>query len=333
MTSRFIFPQFRPAARRKWKLAFCMILSALGASASQEGPQITTFDAPGAGTFTAPCLAQGTFPYGINEAGAIGGNFQDANNVLHGLLRTPEGAGTGSGQGSWATSINAEGMIAGFCLDANNVAHGFLRTPDGTTTTVDVPGAQLTSLCAVDCINPEGLIAGVYADASNVLHGFLRAPDGTITKFDVPGAGVGSGQGTFPGGINPEGLIAGVYADASNVNHGFLREPDGTISKFDVPSAGSGSGQGTLPSGFLGINSEAAITGNYLDANNVSHGFLRSKRGAITTFDASGVGTFPLGALCINREGAITGYYIDASNVGHGFLRTGDRCHENCQEE
>jgi len=284
MTSRFIFPQFRPAARRKWKLAFCMILSALGASASQEGPQITTFDAPGAGTFTAPCLAQGTFPYGINEAGAIGGNFQDANNVLHGLLRTPEGAGTGSGQGSWATSINAEGMIAGFCLDANNVAHGFLRTPDGTTTTVDVPGAQLTSPCAVDCINPEG-------------------------------------------------LIAGVYADASNVNHGFLREPDGTISKFDVPSAGSGSGQGTLPSGFLGINSEAAITGNYLDANNVSHGFLRSKRGAITTFDASGVGTFPLGALCINREGAITGYYIDASNVGHGFLRTGDRCHENCQEE
>jgi hypothetical protein len=65
-----------------------------------------------------------------------------------------------------------------------------------------------------------------------------------------------------------------------------------------------------------------------VDANSVSHGFLRAPDGAITTFDAPGAGTGafqgtePLG---INSKGAISGSYIDANNVGHGFLRTSGR--------
>jgi hypothetical protein len=66
------------------------------------------------------------------------------------------------------------------------------------------------------------------------------------------------------------------------------------------------------------------IAGYNVDASNVSHGFVRTPDGWITTFDAPGTGasayqgTYPYG---LNQEGAITGWCIDASNVNHGFLR------------
>jgi hypothetical protein len=75
----------------------------------------------------------------------------------------------------------------------------------------------------------------------------------------------------------------------------------------------------------MGLNDWGAITGFYLDANNVYRGFVRSPRGQVTRFDAPGAdktpgsykGTFP---VSINDQGAITGYYVDAHSVNHGFL-------------
>jgi hypothetical protein len=66
--------------------------------------------------------------------------------------------------------------------------------------------------------------------------------------------------------------------------------------------------------------------GNYLDADNISHGFLRNGDGAFTTFDAPDAGhvpgvddgTYPFG---INANGAITGWYVDDSDANHGFVR------------
>jgi len=94
-----------------------------------------------------------------------------------------------------------------------------------------------------------------------------------------------------------------------------------TFVTFDVPGAGTGSDQGTVPSS---INLEGVITGSYIDASSLAHGFLRSTNGTITTFDAPGavasmIGTFP---TSINPQGAITGTYYDINFVGHGFLRS-----------
>ncbi len=91
----------------------------------------------------------------------------------------------------------------------------------------------------------------------------------------------------------------------------------GNFISFDAPGAGTGSGQGTYPSS---INPAGAITGHYVDANSLSHGFLRASNGIITTFDVPGDvnGTYP---SSINPAGAITGTYYDANFVGHGFLR------------
>ena len=64
--------------------------------------------------------------------------------------------------------------------------------------------------------------------------------------------------------------------------------------------------------------------GQYVEANNVNHGFVRATDGKITTFNAPGActgagqGTIP---LTNNRKGAIAGWFIDANNVYHGFLR------------
>ena len=342
LTNRLVSSQFCAVARLKWALApfLITVLCAVAVSVSADGPGIITLDAPGAGAATAPCLNQGTFPYAINDAGAIGGNFQDANNVLHGFLRTPDGdfvafdapgAGTGACQGTQGFAINAEGAVAGQIIDPNNLEHGMLRSPESAPITFDIQGEGTgpgQGSLATN-INSDGTVLGFYVDSSDVVHAFLRAPDGTITKIDVPGAGTGFHQGTVPCAVdclNPEGAITGYYADANRVFHGFLRGADGKITTFDVPVAGTGHGQGTAPGA---INSEGVIAGVYADANNVNHGFVREPDdGEIATFDVPGAGTgpgqgtLPSGFAGINAQGEITGSYLDANNANHGFLRT-----------
>ena len=78
---------------------------------------------------------------------------------------------------------------------------------------------------------------------------------------------------------------------------------------------------GTTPTG---INPTGEITGYYVDASFVTHGFVRDRDGEITTFDAPGVGANGTFAKGINPRGEIAGYYYDASNVVHGFVRDRD---------
>jgi hypothetical protein len=101
-----------------------------------------------------------------------------------------------------------------------------------------------------------------------------------------------------------------------------------TIITFDAPGADTttGSYNGTFASG---INNWGAITGSYVDANNVYHGFLRSPEGSFTTFEAPGADT-TAGSFngtspdSINDVGTITGSYTDANGFNHGFLRSSE---------
>jgi hypothetical protein len=158
------------------------------------------------------------------------------------------------------------------------VSHGYVRAPDGTITTFDAPGAgtgagQGTMPAGID---PARTIEGVYADASNVFHGFVRTKSGTITTFDAPGADTtDSGYGTFPSSLNDFGAITGYYLDASSVYHGFLRSPDGKFTTLNAPGADltPGDFNGTIPST---INLFGTITGYFIDAGGVNHGFVRT---------------------------------------------------------
>ena len=208
-------------------------------------------------------------------------------------------------------------------------------TFDVTPTPPDPPpGTEAGQGTIPQAINPAGAITGYYFDASNVSHGFLRARDSRFTTFDAPGAGTGAYQGTYAYSINPAGATTGGYTDASDVNHGFLRTPDDTITPFDVttptppdPLPGTEAGQGTIGAN---INPAGEISGWYIDASGVWHGFLRAPDGKFTTFDAPGAntnpgyGTAPGDVQCLNPAGATTGGYEDAHGREHAFIRAPD---------
>ena len=294
---------------------------------SPEGT-FTTFDSPGADTTVGDF--NGTLPNAIDDAGAITGVYYDANSVGHGFLRTREGAfatfdAPGANGLTNPIALNLEGAAVGYYFNQNDTFGAFLRRPDGTLETWSAPGAASTGAYN---INIFGTVVGHYQDNSSVVHGFVRSPQGKLTTFDAPGAGTGSGQGTgSPGssvGLNVFGAIAGYYIDANYVVHGYLRDPTGEYATFLPPGVGP-QGINCYNDCPISLNDWGSITGIYLDANNVYHGFLRTPDGKVTTFEAPGAdttpgslnGTFPYG---INDQGVITGYYIDAKNVNHGFL-------------
>ena len=88
----------------------------------------------------------------------------------------------------------------------------------------------------------------------------------------------------------------------------------GAYVVFDVPGAANG----TFPTS---INLGGAITGYFIDAGQVFHGFLRAQDGAITTFDVPFGNVYGTAPVFISQSGAITGNYADANFVTHGFVR------------
>lgn len=231
---------------------------------------IHSFEAPGAGLG----MDQGTLAFGINAKGVIAGTYIDASWYSHDFLRSDNGAiasfDVPGGCEPASASINTAEVVTGSCADVSGVVvsaeHGFVRATDGTITMFDVPGAGTAFAQGTYAlsINGAGAIAGYYRDSSNVPHGFVRAANGTITMFDAPGA-----DGTLVWSINAAGVVAGSsYLDGY---HGLLRTANGKIITFNAPGAGTGGNLGTMA---VSINTSSAVTGSYLDANNVSHGFL-----------------------------------------------------------
>ena len=105
-------------------------------------------------------------------------------------------------------------------------------------------------------------------------------------------------------------------------------DDDSKIITFDAPGADTkpGDNNGTYPAA---INVWGAITGSYQSADTVFHGFVRSRDGKFTSFEAPGAdttagsynGTTP---GSINDLGTIMGNYWDANGFSHGFLRSPD---------
>ncbi len=254
----------------------------------------------------------------------------------------PSPGGWSPYQGAQSLAINSQGAIAGFYSDPLFVYHSFVRAPDGTITLFDAPDAGTQSVAGflptpmgvlggqgtyATAMNDTGTIAGLYVDIMNVMHGFIRTPDGILTEFRIPGAGTGAGQGTNPGNINNKGAIAGAYVDNNNLSHVFLLPPTGGLTKFDAPGAGTGAGQGTFIGWASCLSQNGSITGYYVDANNVAHGFLRLLDGTVTTFDAPGAGVAAgqgTYSWSINDDMQVTAAFVDSYGVMHGYLRNKD---------
>jgi hypothetical protein len=202
-------------------------------------------------------------------------------------------------------------------------------------TTFDAPGAGTAAGLGTfpSGMSASGVITGFIRDSNAARHAFLRASDGTFIIFDDPAAGtcsascgtIGNGQGTRAYAINPSGEVVGFFTNNSGQCHGYVRSTQGTFTQIDAPDAGTGPfPQGTFPSEFtpMGINPSGAITGFYVDASSVQHGFVRAGNGKITEFDPAG--SILTNPNAIDSTGAITGFYFDANFVGHGFIRASD---------
>jgi hypothetical protein len=240
-------------------------------------------DAPGAGSGA----QQGTLAFNVNLSGATAGIYLDASGVYHGFVRTPgnpfasfDPPGSVHTYPCEETCLTLAGSVTGSFFDTAGNEHAFLRTPDGRITAIDVPGSVGTGAAS---INTEGVIAGtdiLFSGSSFLAEGFTRARDGSFTTFVDPAANT-SGPG--PNGVNVysiniAGEVTGIYFDASGVQHGFERGVDGAFTNFDAPGAGTapfnpntGQFQGTRPST---NNAWGEVTGWYVDANYVDHGFV-----------------------------------------------------------
>jgi hypothetical protein len=329
--------------RRSFVLCIATCTFGSTASAIAAPHTIQTFEAPGAGKSGA--TQQGTLGLVINDFGVIAGITRDANDVRHGFLRHPDGtftvfdcpgAGTGFKQGTQVLGLNAIGAVAGTCRDANDRDRPYIRDANGTFTTINLSNLLGGNAWA---INLGGTVVGNFlnlTDDQSLLthyHGFIRAPNGVITLFDPPG----SVMTEIPGAaaINDAGAITGDYwvcsTDLSTCSiHGFVRTPKGKYLVVDVPGAGpdGNSFQGTFPQG---INDLGEVSGQYVDANSVVHGFVRSASGSITSFDVPTTctvaappadcafeGTWAGG---INLVGTVVGVYFGEDGVPHGFWR------------
>jgi hypothetical protein len=93
------------------------------------------------------------------------------------------------------------------------------------------------------------------------------------------------------------------------------------IMTFDVPGAGTSPFQGTFA---IDIAPTGEIAGEFVDANNVQHGFLRTPDGSFTKFDPPGSEQVTI-VRALNPKGVIVGGYLTTTtNTFHAFLRARD---------
>lgn len=312
-----------------WVTVMCLAVAvvAVHPAAAAEAVRVdshvshwVTFDAPGAGP-------QGTAGFAINDLGEIIGSYNDASpqQLQHGLLRTADGVVVSfDPPGSQFTSpqgINNEGTIVGYYFDAGGTAHGFLRSRQGKFTTIDDPDAS--GYTEIRAINDLGAVAGFYLDASGTPHGFLQESNGSsLTTIDGPGA-----VGTTCGHVNIEGEVACQYFDAAGTFHALLRYPGGTLVTFDATGAGTASDTGTFIGFEQALNLEGQITGEYADANNGYHGYLRRADGGQVEFTVPGGGTNNANGTypaSLNLWGTISGFSFDPNGFPSGFVRFAD---------
>ena len=157
-----------------------------------------------------------------------------------------------------------------------------------------------------------------------------RVPSSTATALSPPSSKIPGAALSTHVANNNRGQIAGFYSDVlpgpdgtvpPGTTHGFVRDRRG-VTTFDVPDAS-----------FIlvkGINNRGEVVGEYGGPDAVPgpdgtvppgtiHGFVRDRRGVITTFD---VPFFRLHDVAdINDRGRIVGYYDKPDGTSGGYLR------------
>lgn len=169
------------------------------------------------------------------------------------------------------------------------------RTTQLTFTTIDVPGAELTTVTG---INAAGDMVGYYGNSNGPYHGFLLI-GGKFTFFDYPGA-----HSTVAGKINDSGLVVG------NTNGG-PRELGFSYDGANFTSIRHGKDAVTVP---IGINNAGYVVGG-TGMGDTRAFELRSTRFKMINFPGLYFNGYGAG---INRFGQVAGWTTDGVHT-HGY--------------
>jgi hypothetical protein len=253
---------------------------------------------------------------GINSAGALAGDYRDAQGTLRGYVMSGGVASDVFYPGAAETqafSINTRGDVAGTFYDAIN-AHGFLLV-DGTYSEVTVEGA--TDVYVYD-INDSGAIVGEYADGNGVWFNFVRSASGTTTFTEADmiaqtGEAIAWVAAT---GFNDRGEVVGHMQRVGYHMTGFIYANQ-RFTEVDYPEA-------NLMSCFFGISDTGHAVGHVrLSADRVIYGSI-FKNGRFTALlryrDAQG-NLAPGGTYlhAMSPSGLIGGYYMSGGKP-HAFV-------------
>jgi uncharacterized membrane protein len=231
----------------------------------------------------------------------------------------------------YTSNYPAEAYAVGACAD-----HSYAAAPDGTLIHFAyMPNLSHALVCESDydpLFRPNFHSEGTRAMASTTAHEFME----TITDPNYDGWYSPSG-GTALGEIGD--FCVYIYKtwvplkdDKWKIQMIWSNEANGCVQGADheVKVSGALYNSGIaktfdIPSDLYGtfaqsINGNGAIAGNYLDAFNAIHAFVRRSDNSLIPFDFPGATTLTF-AQGINDSGTIGGLYLDANGVNHGFLR------------
>ena len=244
---------------------------------------------------------------GIFIALLLGGTVAPAATIT--VLETFDFPGTGNN--TLPQKINDAGLIVGSVVDSAGVTKGFLRAPSGNFSDAFSAPNDTGNLTNGRGINNARVVIGEYLDGSTgTLHGYRRA-HAVFKNYDVPGA-----VSTIPLGINNVGDFVGsvVLSDGTQVA---FTNISGTVTTFSVVSD-------AIASLAYSINSSNQVTGYYVDAAGVTHGYLRASDGTLT-FPIDPAGSTGTILFANNDANWGVGRYTDSSGVTHGlFFQTPD---------
>jgi hypothetical protein len=186
---------------------------------------------------------------------------------------------------------NTTSSVAFGINDAGVIVGQFVNTTTGTTPGFTLNNGTFTFLNPTDPVsqmpamvtNAQGINnngKGVGFESANGVnqHGFMLDLAGNTSPLPDP---AGTPQIVADGlfltqflGVNDNGEAVGYYQTNGGSQHGFLFNlATDTYSFLDEPNALPGTGAGSITQ-ITGINNAGEITGFYLDADGMMHGFF-----------------------------------------------------------
>ena len=251
--------------------------------------------------------------YGINNNGAVIGEFYDVNRSVKAFVKDGATytaiAPPGASGNVYVYGINDSGQILGRYDNRY-----FLKTGNAYQNLANYPNAYLTDYTG---INNSGKLVGYFTDANGYSRGFIK--DGAnFTAIDYPGASAAvcaSYQqcGTRVTGINNLGQVVGVYRSSDGRYRGFVKNGNNYIP-IDHPDS-------PFNIYVTGINDSGQVAGYFWGSDGYAYGFVKDGGRFIEIIPPAtandGEGAYVYG---INNSGRIAGWF-DAGAKAHGFTK------------